>query len=188
MEATTSTALDDVQQMSVSGLHRGGGVDVGDDDGAGVLGLPRPQLVGGDRVGQRAAGPLVRDQHGLVGAEDLRGLGHEVHAAEHDGVLGRLGGDPGQRQRVTDVVGDVLDGGKLVVVRQDRGVAQVGQPADLGRPLLVAFDTAVTVGRVGDSGGQMFAMSSCQPIRQHVGAIHDRHSRSFRLPARVFDL
>ena len=67
-----------------------------------------------------------------------------MHAAEHDGVFGRLGGDPGQRQRVTDVVGDVLDGRQLVVVRQDRGVAQVGQPADFGGPLLVALDAAVT--------------------------------------------
>ena len=116
-------------------LDRGGGVDVGDDDGAGVFVLPGPQFVGGDRVGQRAAGPLVRDQHGLVRAEDLGRLGHEVHAAEHDGVLGRLGGDPGQRQRIPDMVGDILDRRQLVVVRQHRGVAQLGQPANLGGPL-----------------------------------------------------
>ena len=36
------------------GLHRRGGVDVADDhDRAGVLGLPRPQLVGGDRLGEQ---------------------------------------------------------------------------------------------------------------------------------------
>ena len=78
------------------GLHGGGRVDVADDDGAGVLGLPRPQLVGGDRLGEAAAGPLVGDQHRLVVAEDLRRLGHEVDAAEHDRRRLGLGGDPGQ--------------------------------------------------------------------------------------------
>ena len=77
------------------------------------------------------------------GLQDLGGLGHEVHAAEHDGVLGRLGGDPRQRQRVADVVGDVLDGGQLVVVRQQRRAAQLGQPAHLGGPFLVAVDTGI---------------------------------------------
>ena len=109
--------------MSVSRLHLGGGVDVGHDDGAGVLGLPGAQLVGGQRIGQRAAGVGVRDQHGLLRRQDLRGLGHEVHAAEHDGRLRRGRRDPGQGQRVADVVGDVLDLRHLVVVRQDDGVA-----------------------------------------------------------------
>ena len=66
------------------GLHLGGRVDVGDDDGARVLGLPGAQLVGGDGVGQRAAGVRVRHQHRLLGRQDLRRLGHEVHAREDD--------------------------------------------------------------------------------------------------------
>ena len=116
------------------GLHLGGGVDVGDDDGAGVLGLPGAQLVGGDRVGQRAAGVRVGDQHGLLGREDLRRLGHEVHAGEDDrgGVAGR--GDAGEGERVADVVGDVLDLRRLVVVRQEDGVLLGGEPADLVAP------------------------------------------------------
>jgi hypothetical protein len=40
-------------------LHLGGRVHVHHDDRAGVLGLPRAQLVGSDRVGQRAAGVEV---------------------------------------------------------------------------------------------------------------------------------
>ena len=73
------------------GLHLGGGVDVHHHDGAGVLRLPGAQLVGGDRVGKRAAGLGVRDQHRLLGREDRGGLGHEVNAAEGDdvGVGGR---------------------------------------------------------------------------------------------------
>ncbi len=46
-------------------LHRRGGVDVGHDDRTGVLILPGLQFLGGDRVGQRATGALIRDQHGF---------------------------------------------------------------------------------------------------------------------------
>ena len=45
------------------GLDLGRRVDVHDDDRAGVLGLPVAQLLGGDRVGERAAGVEVGDQH-----------------------------------------------------------------------------------------------------------------------------
>ena len=96
-----------------------------------MLGLPRAQLVGGDRVGQRAAGVEVGDQDALVGRQDRRGLGHEVDAAEHDHVgvgVRRLLGEP---ERVADVVGHVLDLGQLVVVRQDHGVALGGERAHL---------------------------------------------------------
>ena len=88
---TTSTAFEDVQQMSDSALTSADGVHVGDHRRAGMLGLPRPQLVGGDRRGQRAARLERGQQHGLLGREQLRGLRHEVHAAEHDdlGVGGR---------------------------------------------------------------------------------------------------
>ncbi|PQM47514.1 hypothetical protein C1Y40_02279 [Mycobacterium talmoniae] len=135
-------------------LDRGGGVDVGHHRGVGVLVLPSAQLLGGDRVGQRAPGPLVGDQHGLVRAQNLGGLGHEVHAAEHDGVLGGVGGDPRQRQRITDVVGDILDGGQLVVVRQHGGVACPRQAANLGGPLLIGVHPGIAGGRVDDAGGQ----------------------------------
>ena len=74
-----------------------------------------------------------------------------MHTAEHDRVLGRLGGDPRQRQRVTDVVGDVLDGRQLVVVRQQRRAAQVGQAPHLGGPFLVAVDAGIAGRTVDDS-------------------------------------
>ena len=78
-----------------------------------------------------------------------------MHAAEHDGVLGCLGGDPRQRQRVTDVVGDVLDGRQLVVVRQQRRAAQVGESPHLGGPLLVAVDAGIAGRTFGDSVRQI---------------------------------
>ena len=72
--------------------------------------LRLPVAEGGriDRRGERAACLEVGDEHGLLRAQDRRGLGHEVDAAEQDrlGVGGcRL---PGEAERVSDVVRDVL--------------------------------------------------------------------------------
>src|SRR5690606_39520071 len=54
---------------------------------------------------------------------------------------------------LADVVGDVLDRGKLVVVREQRGVALTGQPADLLGPLRRRLDARVSAGAVDDGGG-----------------------------------
>jgi hypothetical protein len=118
------------------GLHRCGGVDVADDRSSRVLRLPLAQLLGCDGLGEAAAGALVGDQHRFVVAQDLRRLGHEVHAAEHDDRGIDFGGHPRQRQRITHVVGDVLDLGQLVVVGEDHGVAPKGQLAHLVGPCL----------------------------------------------------
>ena len=175
IDSTTSTALDDGAADVGLGLHLGGGVHVGDDDGAGVLGLPGAQLVGGDRVGQRAAGVRVGDQHGLLGRQDLRRLGHEVDAGEDDrgGVAGR--GDPGEGEGVAHVVGDVLDLRRLVVVRQDDGVALGGEPADLGAPggpLVVATSVGSRCGaeRVAVTGGLRGSGGFCTHSRKPTGA------------------
>ena len=112
-------------------LDLGRRVDVHDHDCAGVVGLPGPQLVRGDRVGQRAAGVEVGQQDGLLRGEDRSGLSHEVNPAEGDDLLaagGRLAREP---ERVAHVVGDLLDLGQLVVVREDHGVALAGKRADL---------------------------------------------------------
>ena len=75
---------------------------------------------------------MVGQQDGLVGAEDRGRLGHEVHAAERDHRLVDLRRGLREAERVADVVGDVLDLGHLVVVRQDHGAALARQLADLG--------------------------------------------------------
>ena len=113
------------------GLDLGRGVDVHDDQGAGVLGLPGAQLVGVDRVGERAAGVEVGDQHLLLGREDRGRLGHEVDAAEGDRLGVGGGGLAREAERVAEVVGDVLDLGQLVVVGEDDRVALRGERADL---------------------------------------------------------
>jgi len=118
------------------GLHGSGGVDVADHHRARVLGLPFAQLIGGDAIGQRAAGFRVRDENPLVRGEDLGGLGHEVHTGEDDRGRIALGSDPRQRQGITHMIGDVLDRGVLVVVRQDDRVLLACCPAYPVGPLL----------------------------------------------------
>ena len=63
--------------------------------------------------------------------------------AEHDGFFGGIGRDARQRERVADMIGDVLDGGDLIVVGQQGRAAQVGEPSlPLVSFLQAAFDAA----------------------------------------------
>jgi hypothetical protein len=69
-------------------------------------------------------------QKRMTSASALRRLRHEVDAAEQDDVgVGLLGG-LGELERIPDDVGDVLDVGLLVVVRQDDGVALAAERVD----------------------------------------------------------
>ena len=113
------------------GLDLRRGVHVHHDHGAGVLGLPGAQLIGVDRLRERAAGAEVRDQHGLLGAEDRGGLGHEVNAAELDHLGIGLRRLAGEAERVADEVGHVLQLRQLIVVGEDDGVALGGERAHL---------------------------------------------------------
>src|SRR5262249_32162327 len=81
---------------------------------------------------------------------------------------------PGQRQRIPYVVGDVLDGGKLVVVRQHSGATQPGQPANLSGPLLVTVNPGIAGGCIGDAGNQV--------VRERVHAIQNRHGELLSRP------
>ena len=76
-------------------------------------------------------GVEVGQQHGLLGREDRRRLGHEVDAAERDHVVGGSGRLDREAERVADVIGDVLDLGQLVVVGEDHGAALGGERAYL---------------------------------------------------------
>ena len=75
------------------------------------------------------------------------------------------------------MVGDVLDGRQLVVVRQQRRAAQVGEAAHLGGPFLVAVDAGKAGRTVDDS------------VRQIVSghAVQNRHGRLLH-SVEVFDL
>ena len=111
------------------GLDVGRGVHVGDrDDLAGdaevLQCLPALlDLVVGGHVGHGAAGRKIRQHHLLaVRGQDVGGLGHEVHAAEHD----ELSAGPrccvtGQFERVASDVGELDDLVPLVVVAEHEG-------------------------------------------------------------------
>ena len=60
-------------------------IDVADHGVIRMLGPEGRKGFGGTIVGQAAAGRQIRHQHDLAGIEDLGGLGHEMHTAEHDG-------------------------------------------------------------------------------------------------------
>ena len=71
-------------------------------------------------VRHRAAGGEVgKDHGGRVGREDVGGLGHEVHAAEHDVRRAVGGGVARQLEAVAADVGELDDLVALVVVAQD---------------------------------------------------------------------
>ena len=115
-------------------LDLGRCVDVRDHGGAGMLGLPAAKLLGRDAVRQRAAGGGIGQEDGPVRGQDLRRLGHECDAGEDDdrGVARRR--QPGERQRVADVVSGCLDLWRRVVVRKDHRRPTVAQAMDLVEP------------------------------------------------------
>ena len=119
-------------------LHLGRAVDVADDRVARVALQPVLERGRGAAIGERAACLEVRDDHDLVRVQDLRGLGHEVNAAERDHIGLGPGGGLRELERITDEIGEVLDLGLLVVVRQDHRVALLLEPPDLRLELLVA--------------------------------------------------
>ena len=113
------------------GLHRCGGVHVGDHRHAGVGCAQGADVLRRDRLGQRAARAQVGDQHGLGRVQQLRGLRHEVHAGQHDDVGLDVDGLTGQGEGVADDVGDAVEDLRgHVVVGEDHGVALLLQPHD----------------------------------------------------------
>ena len=138
-------------------LDLGGGVHVHHHDRPGVLCLPGSQLVGGDGVGQRAAGPQVWQQHGLLGTQDRRRLGHEVHAAEGDHRRVAGSGLTGERERVPEEIRHVLDLRALVVVRKDDRVALAGEFANL----VLQFGDLARRGGAGDRSVRLTGEQGC---------------------------
>ena len=98
-------------------------VDVADHQVVGMLGPELREAIGWAGIRQGASRLQIRQQHGLLGAEDLRDFGHEVHPAEDDhlGIGGRC--LAGELKRIANEVGDVLNLWFLVVVGQDHGIA-----------------------------------------------------------------
>src|SRR5262249_48972811 len=114
MASITSLALPDVQHQSLSALTSALVFTY-----VTTTTPPRPHLIGVDGVRKRAARVEVGQQNAFGGIEDGGRLSHEVDAAEEDDLCICLCCCARQAQRVADHVGDVLNLGHLVVVRQD---------------------------------------------------------------------
>lgn len=72
-------------------------------------------------MGQSALAKSLQ-QHGLSGIEQLGALAHKLHAAQHDGLLRQAFGELCQVEAIADVIGNGLDLGRHVIVRQDHRV------------------------------------------------------------------
>ena len=124
------------------------GIHIGHHRHPGITLLEQADVLTGDGSRQRATGAKVRDQDLLLGIDDLRRLGHEVHAAQHDDVGIRFAGLLRQAQGIPRIVGHaVINLGRLVIVGQDyrvalnlqfideRDVGGVYRPLDLGNDI-----------------------------------------------------
>jgi len=103
-------------------LDRCGCVDIAERCRAGMLRFKLPDVLRRDHVRHGAAGLLIRKQDRFGRGEDLCRLRHEMHAAEYDHIGFRLCRLNAETQGVANVVGDVLNLRKLVIVSQDHGV------------------------------------------------------------------
>ena len=103
------------------GLDPGGRVDVAHHgEVVAVLGARGVDVGLADHVRHRAVGGRLGEQHALGGVQQLGALAHELHAAEHDGLLRQVDGHARQGEGVAHVVGDGLDLGRHVVVEWAR--------------------------------------------------------------------
>ena len=86
----------------------------------------------GAAVGERAAGGEVGHHDLARRIQDLRGLGHEVDAAEGDHVALHLLGRLSELERIADEIREILDLGLLIVVGEDHRVALALHARDRG--------------------------------------------------------
>ena len=113
-------------------LDLGGGVDVADHGEVVVARLDRVHVSLAHHVRHGAVGRGLGKQHRARGVEHLGALGHERHAAQHDGRAVERAGQTCQVERVAHVVGEGLRLAGNVVVREDDGVLLLLEARDLG--------------------------------------------------------
>ena len=85
---------------------------------------------------EAASGVHVGQDDDLFGAENLRRVGHEFDAAEGDHVGVGFRRLARQLEAVADEIGEVLNVGGLVVMRQDNRVLLLAEAIDLGEQIL----------------------------------------------------
>ena len=158
------------------GLHIGGSVDIGHHRNAGVLGAKGANVCAGDRFGQGTSGARVRDQHSFMRAKQLRGFGHEMHAALNNNIGINERRLLGQIEAIAHHIGHaVINFRRLVIMCQNHRVTlffQLIYGADIGRvyrPLNFRHDTA-----------HFFIKRRC--LAGHCGRIGQiRHGQLFQL-------
>ena len=87
-----------------------------------ILGARRVDRLTLDHVRHGAVRARLGQQHGLGGIEQLGALAHKLHAAQHNGLLRQALGELCQVEAVADEIGNGLDLGRHIVVRQDHRV------------------------------------------------------------------
>ena len=103
---------------------------------------------------EAAARVHVGQDDDLLGAEDLGGVGHELHPAENDDIGIGLGGLLAQFEAVADEIGKVLDIGGLVVMRENDRVLLLAKAIDLGEQVLAGGQ----VGLCGHLGSRLLRL------------------------------
>ena len=87
-----------------------------------ILGARRVDRLALDHMSHGAVRTRLGQQHGLGGIEQLGALAHKLHAAQHDGLLRQALGELCKVEAIADVIGNGLDLGRHIVVRQNHRV------------------------------------------------------------------
>jgi hypothetical protein len=109
---------DDVAERFDSGAA----IDVGNGPEIWIGGLQLGEFRGRATFFEGTTGIFVRQHHDFARVQNLRGLSHEMHAAEDDDIGIGFGGLLREPEGIADVIRDVLDFGHLIIVREDDGV------------------------------------------------------------------
>ena len=104
------------------GLHRGAAIDVGNRVKVRIGHQQLGEFGRGATGFEGATGVEVGENDGLVRVNNLCGFGHEVNAAKDDDVGRSFRRLLRKAEGIAHIVGDVLDFGDLVIVREDDGV------------------------------------------------------------------
>jgi hypothetical protein len=89
------------------------------------------KLIGGTRIDQAAPGVFIRYHYDAMRAQNLGRLGHKPDAAECDHIAVEILRPARKLQAIAHRIGEFLNLGFLVVMRQDDGLAVALEFEDL---------------------------------------------------------
>ena len=112
------------------GFHFDRRIDVGNHRVIRIRALPGPQILHRTAIHQAAPGVLIRHHHDALRIQHLGRLRHEPDAAKRDHVAREIPGLASQFQAIADGIGQLLNLGVLVMMRQNDGLAAALQLGD----------------------------------------------------------